>query len=99
MRPVIERVFIGRSQEDKPSTIEAAEAIAKERLDCRRAYAIIRGEVCASVRWTQSCSGFNSEDPYHAGERGAGCDECGYTGMRRHSMWTPLSAIKAQADA
>lgn len=42
MRPVIERVFHGQSYEDKPSTIEAAEALAaatKFRDLCRAASA------------------------------------------------------------
>ena len=99
MRPVIERVFNTHSHEVMPSTIETAEALAGVRLDRRRVYAIINREVCATSSWTQSCSGCNSDDPCRADEQGAGCDECGYTGLCRVSMWIPLSAISAQAEA
>lgn len=66
---------------DRPSTYEKADKIAGFRLDRRKNYAIINGEVCEATSWTQECSGCN----------GAGCDECGHTGRRRQSHWVPVS--------
>lgn len=57
--------------------------------------------VFSLARWTGTCSGcFDSVDghpvghyrfhPQHRCFIGAGCSECGYTGLRRHEMWIPL---------
>lgn len=67
--------------DDRPQSIEHAELIAGRRLDRRRNYAIINGEVCEAAWWTQECSGCD----------GGGCDECGYTGKRRTGAWVPLT--------
>ena len=80
-----ERGFI--HYDDRASTYEAAEKIAGRRLDRRRAYAIIDGEVCESARWTAACSGCH--EGYGNGP-GHGCRECGYTGMKRSGAWVPL---------
>ena len=86
MATVVERTFgPDGAIEDRPSSYEAAEAIAGRRLDRRRGYAIIMGRVCESARWSSACSGC-SED---GSDRGLGCDECGYTGRRRQSIWVP----------
>lgn len=93
MAKVIERH--GHSVDDKgfihydesPSTYEAAEKIAGFKLDRRKNYAIIDGQVCESAEWTQACSGCNAEWE----ERGSGCAECGYTGLSRQSHWVPVS--------
>ena len=81
--------------DDVQSTFEAAEKIAGSRLDRRRAYAIIDGQVLESATWSQACSGcyegYNS-----ATARGFGCDECGYTGRRRNGAWVPLSSKEAK---
>lgn len=93
MRAVILRTF-GNDGEvrDQPSTYEAADAIAGRKLDRRRNYAIIRGEVCEEGRWSRHCSGYTetpeSTSPAH---RGIGCGECGYTGRTRESMFLPLT--------
>lgn len=42
-------------------------------------------------RWTTACSGcYESTDGFPTGDIGGGCDECGYTGKRRWSMWVPF---------
>jgi hypothetical protein len=83
-----ERGFI--HYDDRPTTYEAAEAIARKRLDRRRNYAIIEGDVCEAASWSQTCSGC-SEGPDDAGH---GCRECGYTGTTRESMWVPMNDIE-----
>lgn len=76
--------------DDVPSTFEAAEMIAGRRLDRRRAYAIIDGEVAESCMWSQACSGcYEGRDSHNA--TGNGCSECGYTGRRRLGQWVPLT--------
>ena len=83
MSRVVHRVFLkGDKSRDDPSTFEAAEAIAGRRLDRRKNYAIIQGEVRQLATWTSTCSGCE----------GSGCSECGYTGRRRGGMWVPLDA-------
>lgn len=83
------------SHDDRPSTFEAAEKIAGRRLDRRKNYAIIDGQVAESCMWSQACSGcyegYNS-----ATARGFGCDECGYAGRRRHGAWVPLSSKEGE---
>lgn len=71
---------------ERPVTWERAEAVAGRRLDRRKNYMIIRGQVCSSVSWTAACSGCNNEI---GGGRGFGCHECGYHGLRRQSYWMP----------
>ena len=71
------------------ATIEQAEKVAGQRLDRRRNYRIIDGEVCDLARWTQACSGcYEGLDSMK--ELGGGCDECGYTGKRRQGFWAPI---------
>lgn len=78
--------------DDRPSTYEHADKIAGRRLDRRRSYAIIDGEVCELAEWSRACTGcyegYNSE---HA--TGSGCEECGYTGRRRDGSWVPVNAM------
>lgn len=68
-----------------------AEKMTGRRLDRRRKYAVISGEVCNLGRWTEACSGCCPDDERWDGDTGVGCDECGYTGRTRASMWFPLS--------
>lgn len=76
--------------DDVPSTYEAAEKIAGLRLDRRKNYAIIDGQVGESATWSQACTGcYEGHDSFSA--RGNGCDECGYTGRRRMGLYVPLS--------
>lgn len=74
-----------------PSTHENAERIVGRRLDRRRNYAIIDGKVCQYISWTQQCSGCSADCEE---ERGCGCEECGYHGRVRESMWLPLEYTK-----
>ena len=97
MRTVIERLETNHPMEfkDKVSTYEQAETIAGRRLDRRKNYAIISGAVCESTEWTQPCSGCSCDtvDGYPCGccdVRGAGCEECGYTGRSVQAFWVPL---------
>ena len=75
--------------DDQPATYEQAEKIAGQRLDRRKNYAIIDGQVAESCEWSQACSGcYEGYDIANAS--GLGCDECGYTGRRRLGQWVPL---------
>lgn len=58
---------------------DAADRIAGHRLDRRKNYAVINGQICSAISWTQQCSGCD----------GAGCGECGHVGKRRRSHWMP----------
>lgn len=77
--------------DDRSATYEQAEMIVGRRLDRRKNYAIIDGQVAESAAWSQACSGcYEGYDSHSA--IGNGCDECGYTGRRRQSYWVPLVA-------
>lgn len=76
--------------DDRPSNYERAEELAGRRLDRRRNYAIIDGQVAESCQWSQACSGCY-EDHNIAHGTGIGCHECGYTGRRRSGAWIPLA--------
>lgn len=67
--------------DDRPTTYEAAEALAGKRLDRRKNYAIVGGMVCESSSWTQECTGCDA----------GGCEECGYQGRTRQGMWIPIN--------
>jgi hypothetical protein len=78
-----------------------AEQHCGRRLDRRRKYAVINGELCSLGRWTDTCSGCCEtvdghnvhrypRDKKHGCLIGGGCDECGYTGKRRQSFWGPV---------
>lgn len=75
--------------DDRPSTYEAAEKLAGRRLDRRRNYAIIDGQVAESVRWSQACSGCYQGHDIESGV-GLGCSECGHSGRRQSGSWVPL---------
>lgn len=78
---------------DETSTYSVAEKIAKKRLDHRRNYAIINGQVCVFEQFTRPCSGCSCDGEYPCSccnERGAGCEECGYTGKVRSGYWMPF---------
>lgn len=72
-------------------SVERAEQIAGKRLDRRRRYAVIEDELCAGYSFTQRCSGCAYDDGTNEG-----CDECGYTGKRRHHQWAPLIAFELE---
>jgi hypothetical protein len=69
---------------DHPVSHDDVERIAGYRIDRRRNYAIINGEVCSLVRFTEKCSGC----VYPDGTCG-GCEECGFTGKRINEMYLP----------
>jgi hypothetical protein len=73
--------------DDKPLTWEEADARAGRRLDRRKAWAFVKGQLCEAISWTQACSGCSYDNGFDA--RGGGCEECGYHGVRRESMWLP----------
>lgn len=75
--------------DDRRTTIKRAESLAGKRLDRRCSYAIVHGEVCRSVSFTQPCSGCYQY----------GCEECGYRGKVRQSHWLPLMAFESQDTA
>lgn len=77
--------------DDQPLTWEEADARAGRRLDRRRNWAFVEGNLCKSVSWTQSCSGCS--ESYD--RRGFGCDECGYHGVVRSGAWVPASVLEA----
>jgi hypothetical protein len=68
------------THDDRPTTYERLEAIVGHRLDHRKRYALIEGQVAEVVDWTACCSGCE----------GSGCHECGYHGKIRASQWVPL---------
>lgn len=83
------------NHDDRPSTFEAAERIAGRRLDRRKNYAIIDGQVAESCMWSQACSGcYEGYDSFNA--KGNGCSECGYTGRMRNGQWVPLLQPEAK---
>lgn len=79
-------------------SIEHAEELAEKRLDRRRNYAVIEGQLCSLVRWTDACSGcfefgeygglahLYGYDKKRGCHVGAGCDECGYTGRPQNGF-------------
>jgi hypothetical protein len=84
MPSVVER--LGHSYEgqrivydERPLSWERADEIAGRRLDRRKNYVVIEGQVCSSIRWTATCSGCD----------GGGCEECGYHGKVRNGCWMP----------
>ncbi len=77
---------------DNEASWEEAETLAGRRLDHRRNYAIIDGEVYESAIWSQACSGcYEGVDV--AGAQGNGCSDCGWTGRRRRGQWLPLQYL------
>lgn len=91
MPHVIERLSSGvEGQEivhvERPVAWDDADRIAGRRLDRRKNYAVIDGQVCSAISWTGKCSGCSN---FAGDERGFGCEECGYTGKVRQSYWMP----------
>jgi hypothetical protein len=83
------RIIGGRiHHDDKQITWSEADALAGRRLDRRKSWAFINGELCDAISWTQNCSGCAYDDGYHS-IRGDGCQECGYHGVVRNSQWVP----------
>ena len=70
-----------------------ADTKAGFRLDRRKNWAFVDGELCESIGWTESCSGCVYPDGTNEG-----CSECGYHGRVRSGMWVPyLGKQKCQS--
>lgn len=79
---------------------KTAERMIGHRVDRRRAYGREDQHVFYVISFVDSCSGCFEGGEYgglahnyptdkkHGIRLGAGCFECGYTGKRRHSIWT-----------
>jgi len=92
----IRRRFIRRNGDlrvvDTPISFEQLQALTKRKLDRRKAYAIISGEIAELCRFTRRCSGCTSggEPEFCRDEEiGAGCPACGYHGKIRIVTWVP----------
>lgn len=79
------RVFSEEGYTDTPAAWEEADKLAGKRVDRRRAYCILRDELCELATGTDECSGCY----------GQGCHECGYQGKRRQGMWWPHSTAES----
>lgn len=71
--------------DERPVAWDRADAIAGRRLDRRKNYRIIDGQVCSEIRWTRACSGCSDG----SSDIGSGCEECGYHGRVRAGCWMP----------
>jgi len=80
--------------DDRPITWARADEVAGRRLDRRRRYAIIDGEICQIVKYSYACSGCYEGYEGHS-SRGFGCGECGHTGRRAHAEWVPCVFVEA----
>lgn len=69
---------------DQPISWDEADCRAGFRLDRRKAWAFVDGQLCESLSWTASCSGCSYPDGTNEG-----CSECGYHGKVRSGMWVP----------
>jgi hypothetical protein len=94
---------------EEPATWEHLDKLAGRRLDRRKSYCVISGDVCEMVSWVDSCSGcFETEDGHPVGEYpmhpvhrchvGGGCHECGHRGIRRNSQWIPINGYTGADD-
>ncbi|NPD16265.1 hypothetical protein HOY34_13780 [Xinfangfangia sp. D13-10-4-6] len=77
---------------ERAITWPEADEMAGRRLDRRKAWAFIDGELCDCVSWTAACSGCSDEV---GAARGGGCSECGYHGVSRQAMWVPATFARA----
>lgn len=69
-----------------------AERLLGRRVDRRRRYALVEGDVCEYAAYSDTCSGCYEGYEYGGdGVRGSGCFECGYTGRRRNEFWLPVA--------
>ena len=80
---------------DRPVSWDDADKRAGRRLDRRKAWAFVDGDLCEAVSWTQACSGC----VYGFEPRGGGCSECAQHGVVRRSMWVPAMLSKQGQSA
>lgn len=66
------------------------------RLDRRRRYATDGMHLLELSRWTEKCFGCACDcgDGYGCSHLAVGCQECGYTGKRRISMWQSHAVLE-----
>ena len=95
--------------DNREISIQRAEQLLGRRVDRRRQYAYVNGEVCYSAEWTRECTGccetgemMGLADNYPVDEKhgclvGGGCEECGFTGKRREAMWLPCWTLELAA--
>ena len=97
MRTVIKRVFSKvdddgvQTIKDLPSTYKAAEKLAGHKLDRRKCYAIIEGDVHCLASWSSACTGCCDDSEYASPQSGGGCPECGYRGRVITSIYVPIN--------
>lgn len=61
------------------------DVVVRHKLDRRKVYAESWGMLCTDEKVTLPCTGCSCDGEYPCSccqERGAGCEECGYTGKR-----------------
>jgi hypothetical protein len=95
------------SDTQKPTALDSreipwsrAEEILGRRVDRRRKYALVEGNVCEHSSYSGVCSGCYEGYEYGGnGVRGSGCSECGYTGRSRNFFWAPVSLCDAAREA
>ena len=76
---------------DLPTTFEAVEKEFNiERLDRRRNYCVINGEINFLYRYRRACTGCSDGRYWVTVNRGGGCEECGYHGVVRVGTYVPL---------
>lgn len=70
-------------------THDQAQHLTAHRLDRRKNYALIEGELHEQATWSQACTGcYEGHNTFSS--RGNGCDECGYQGRVRTGAWIPV---------
>lgn len=88
----------GRIHHDERAlTWAEADAKAGRRLDRRRLWAFVDGELCRLVRWSQICTGCSYDTDYGS-QKGGGCEECGYHGVVRNGQWVEDELFPRQGD-
>lgn len=100
-----------KSYDNRQVSIKVAEKHIGYRLDHRRIYAIIDGELCQNAEYTDSCSGCFEAGEYMGNAHnygydekrqcyvGSGCEECGYTGKRRVKFWMLIKMANILEEA
>lgn len=83
--------------DDRPIPWERVDALAGRRVDRRRNYAVIDGQVHEAQQFSRACSGCY-DGPHTYDAEGFGCSECGYTGRRREGFWHPLDSSPADKN-
>ena len=95
-------IQVRRKLHDYPTTWDVGDEKAGHRLDRRKNYMIIDGQICEVISYTSYCTGCLESGDYGGNLHhykydhkagchiGAGCTECGYQGKVRRSYWHPI---------